>query len=61
MSEWAVVVLVLGVAFIAAGGPVVLIWVSNAAQRITARAAVELMEEEDAGEPGIGWLPGNER
>ena len=41
-------------------GPVLMVWVSNAPQRIVARASVDLIEEEDEDVPGVGWLPGNE-
>jgi hypothetical protein len=39
-----------------------MVWVSNAPQRIIARSAVVLDEEDtDEDVPDIGWLPGNER
>lgn len=57
MTDWAVVVLALGTGIIVGAACVGMVWVSNAASRIQARAVVEMMAEE---EETVDWTPDNE-
>jgi hypothetical protein len=63
MRDAHAVVAIVGAALVGMAGPVLMVWVSNAPQRLLARAAVVLDEEDEDDEdvPDIGWLPGNER
>jgi hypothetical protein len=61
MQDRHAVAAIIGAALVGMAGPVLMVWVSNAPQRIVARASVDLIEEEeDEDVPGVGWLPGNE-
>ena len=52
MSEWAVIVLVLGVGLLAGAAPVLALWVLTAPQRIAAAAIAEVDEV---------WMPDSEQ
>ena len=61
MQDRHVVLAIVGAAVTAMLGPVLVIWVGNAPQRMAAAAAIEMVEAEEEEESPYGDIPGAER
>ena len=61
MQDRHAVLAIVGAAVTAMLGPVLVIWVSNAPQRMAAAAAIEMVADEEEEESPYGDIPGMER